>query len=162
MPIVDRHGEQVFPAPKRDPVLHVKSPKVRARNRRWLERRRGQDLSIRELARLVRKPPATVARGLKWAEQEEAREEERAAAAARSPVVDRASGLTADDVRYLVDTYGPGTDLGSLPQFWDLLAPLMDRVVGRPLPSVVAPPASPSPTPGVPTTFAELAAYRAA
>ena len=130
MSIVDRHEVKLNLIPKREPVVHVKSSKVRARNRKWLERKRAQGLSIRRLARQSRKPASTVARRLKWAEQEEARQEERAVEAERSPVVDRASGLTADDVLYLLGEYGPDTELGSLPAFWSYLGPLVAKMLG--------------------------------
>lgn len=162
MAIVDTHGVKLDLLPRREPIRHVKSPRVRARNRKWLERRRAEGLSIRELARAVRRPAATVARGLKWAEQDEERRLEREIAAERSPVVDRRSGLTADDVRYLVDNYGLDTELGSLPQFWEFLAPLVDKMCDHLEARVSAPPPIPMAARPLPRTFAELKAYRAA
>ena len=128
--IVNAWGQQVSPVAPARASRPVKSPKIRRRNRQWLTTQRRLGLSGRELAAFLNKPHRTVAAGILWAIEHDEDNSERSPSADTSPVVDRASGLTENDVLYLLDTYGPDTELGSCPEFWQVLGPLVDKILG--------------------------------
>ena len=144
MSIVDVAGERVVLAPEPDRARPVRSEQVRQRNREWLAAQRQQDdLTVRELAKRLGVATATLGEGLLWAAEQEERDEAEAIECERrhlSPVLDEKSGLDFFDIVYLVERYPPGTELGSLPEFWEVLAPLWDKVVALhgQLPATVA------------------------
>ncbi len=130
MSIVNSLGERIFLDPLPPSSRPVRSPAIRRRNRRWLDLKRRDDLTIRELAKILGQPAATVAAGVLWAEEAEDRREERVVAKLQSPVVCPVTGLTADDVLYLAIEYPPGTEIGNHPEFWAIIDPLLDKILG--------------------------------
>lgn len=127
MSLVNSAGERIYLAPKPMPFQPVRSAKIRARNRRWLQVQRKLGLTLREVAELVGRPRATVANGLRWAEVEEERLEATEIAAERPPVLHEASGLDIDDLCYLVGEYRPGTEAGDMACVRDFFARMVDR-----------------------------------
>lgn len=130
MSIVDEAGERVIleRGGERMTLTPIKSAKVRERNRRWLAIKRQFNMSVRELAGFLNRHHATVARGVRWAAEEEmARSFEDAAA--RDPEIDPVTGLTVEDVLYLARSHPPGSDLGSHPEFRAIVDPLLDKIL---------------------------------
>lgn len=129
--IVNQYEERIFLEPQPWVARPVRSAKHRERNRDWLRTKRHLGLTVRELAQMVRMDASTVARGVQWAEEFEQRGEAEYVESFQSPVLDPASGLTEEDVRYLMATYSPESELGGHPLFWQALAPLVEKILGR-------------------------------
>lgn len=135
MSFVNEHGEQIRPVPpqsKCSTQRRIKSAITRRRYRRWLATQRRLGMSGSELAVLLNRPVRTVTAGLLWAVEDELKRA-RWAGDDRSRVVDPHSGLTENEVFYLLNEYPPDTELGSHPLFWETLGPLLDKILGPPV-----------------------------
>ena len=127
MSIVNRAGERIYLNPQADQIRPVRSGEVKARNFLWLRMQRKLDLTVRELAKVVGRPTATVHQGLIWALAEEERQEQADIAAEQPPILDETSGLDLDDLCFLVGEYPPGTTVGDNPD----VRRFFDRMVRR-------------------------------
>ena len=132
MSIVNESEQRIFLPPEPYTAAPIRSDQIRRRNRRWLDIKRRDDLTVRELAKKVGARISTVAAAVHWAQEDEQRKEDRVVERLQSPEACPITKLSEHDVIYLAATYTPDTELGSLPEFWAILDPLLDKILGPP------------------------------
>ena len=123
MSIVSRSEQRILlePRPGRHHVF--RDSRLLKRNHRWLATQRQFGFTVRETAAYLNRPTATVGVGIAAALAAEQADLERASLGYDdSPVVDARSGLTENDVAYLIERYPPGTAIGDHPAVVSFLA----------------------------------------